>query len=952
MPVYCDDQAEQTMVEGLLLKLNRDVEQKVHESLKTSSFISLQEIKDILLANYRQTELAISRFGIQVKREEIERYTKELFNRLQGYSVKQSFITLDSGRSFGWVTEEMRQSRYYWKICSEVLSKELQPADVRRVDLQSEEILRHLHDPTLHSDDHSWSGCGLVVGNVQSGKTSNYSALLTKAVDAGYNIVVILTGMTNDLREQTQQRIDNYFCGYSWEKAESGLSQAQRRFTDAALCEDWDDDKAPICHTSLGDDFKNSIQLPRKEIPSIFVIKKNGTVLSNFAKWVSSQKADLSQYPLLMIDDEADQASINTAKDPDSSTAINKKIRKILALFPKNQFVAYTATPFANIFINADSEKELDKRDLFPRDFISLLSPSPNYFGPRDIFGDDLDSALDYFDLVPDSEAGPIFSAVREKNNPKALKKALEKAYSLRKAVAQFFLSSSIRLWREKRRNNKKELHSSMLVHLSHLTVTHFVLSDVVSDIVESFKNQIEVGIQDSAELYELFEGLLDEQKNTTKNDIKARESCSYVLDWELPTRIGDLLEDLESCVRGAEIKVVNQTTTDDIRSVSDSISAEQGEKSIRCTIFIGGNKLARGLTLPGLCCSYFLRGSQLSDTLLQMGRWFGHRDAYADLCRLWTTVELIEKFKRITWMKEDLEFQVQDMNTKNATPLDYALAIRQYPGVLITSPNKMRTAVEEEGRALQQIYEHLSFEIDKHLIERNLQITQGLIKQLSSRPLFADSSDPKTADKISADGIRHSGLLWKDIPAYLVTDFLEQFQAKTNELPSLKDRLIQYIQDAGEKGELTHWNVFLSGIPNEDSPLLVSPSLRSPSQEKRTADDKSYVIKSLKAGGHEYIGVPKRLYDEMNSRLGEEGRNKFRMLRKLAGENSGIPEQGFLLLYYFSSKELEEKLRKNKISAKGIVSYYLWMPNSANCKEYCTVLFNETVKRDIEEEK
>lgn len=283
-------------------------------------------------------------------------------------------------------------------------------------------VLERIEDPNRPD---KWDRRGMVVGSVQSGKTANYTGLINKAVDAGYKLVIVLAGIHSNLRSQTQLRIDEGVLGFDTQKSRK-LNQDNRwvgvgqlpgerlhihSLTSSAEDGDFNKKIAETIGVMIGSD------------PVVLVIKKNSRLLSNLLKWVlhvagvddaKTGKRVVRNVPLLLIDDEADNASINTKsrrdenEDEDSVSAINGKIREILASFEKSAYVGYTATPFANVFINPEAQTEKHGEDIFPRSFIINVKAPTNYVGPAKVFGLDGDADAG----IPSSVGLPIIRHV------------------------------------------------------------------------------------------------------------------------------------------------------------------------------------------------------------------------------------------------------------------------------------------------------------------------------------------------------------------------------------------------------------------------------------------------------------------------------------------------------------------------------------------------------------
>lgn len=516
-------------------------------------------------------------------------------------------------RRFPWLMNfkaEEKSNWHFWEDYKRYLKEEkMYPnAVVRELEGLTDTILDKLFDPNqknivLHKK-------GMVVGQVQSGKTSNYTGLICKAADAGFNFIVVLAGMHNNLRSQTQLRLDEGFLGFDTQverayrlhsKANFGVGDLKPRYNNH-----------PVAHSFTSSlekgDFNRKIaegyglNFNTKD-PILLVVKKNKSVLTNLFNWLTSTIApeeQCSTKSLLIIDDEADNASINTRKDGDPS-AINECIRKILRKFQRVGYVGYTATPFANIFI------PLQDDDLFPRDFIINLPTPPNYIGPRRVFGtaddgDDTENEVlpivrkinDYESFVPTKH---------KKDDPKPTEHDVPA--SLKEAIKCFILTCAVRWAR-----GQEHKHNSMLVHVSRFQVWQNHIKELVEEVFNYYKEELIYG---DKEMEDSFRRLYEEDSSgyysfKTITEKVLESTCKDPEIRYLPWN--EVLPCLRKAVKKIEIKSINGSSADILSYY------ENKEKGIS-VIVIGGDKLSRGLTLEGLSVSYFLRASKMYDTLM-----------------------------------------------------------------------------------------------------------------------------------------------------------------------------------------------------------------------------------------------------------------------------------------------------------------------------------------------
>ena len=531
-----------------------------------------------------------------------------------------------------------------------------------------------LGDP---SRDVSYKRRGLIIGDVQSGKTSNYTGLICKGVDAGYKVVVLLTGTIEKLRQQTQQRIDEGFVGSD--------SDAMMKQQDKGLiigAGKYDSSIRPMVLTSTADDFKQqnarNLNFDLRNINGavIFVVKKNSAVLKRLNKWLKTfnQNGEKPiENSILVIDDEADNASVNTKADAeDTPTAINGQIRELLKMFSKSSYVGFTATPFANIFIDPESYNAMVAEDLFPKDYIYSLNAPSNYIGARNIFSEDGQAKYmleEIDDNIENPESIAFILPLRHKSTIQVRKIPED----LKTAIAAFMLANTI----EDLRGMKKN-HRSMLINVSRFTAVQEQVADLVNEYVKEMQSacrlycklDVDKAIQDEriAKLKETYESIYSE----------------ITLEWETVQHA------LHNSCAGIIVQAINQRN-------GKNLSYDEYKEGLRL-IAVGGMSLSRGLTLEGLVVSYFYRNSKMYDTLMQMGRWFGYRKGYDDLCRIWMSDESIEWYRHISEATDELREEIKRYEDTGLTPMDFGLRVRSdITSLIVTARNKMRSAESRE---------------------------------------------------------------------------------------------------------------------------------------------------------------------------------------------------------------------------------------------------------------
>lgn len=535
-----------------------------------------------------------------------------------------------------------------------------QPSLVQKLSDVGSKILGQLQDPTSEG---SWNRRGLVIGHVQSGKTANYMGVIAKAADAGYKFIIVIAGIHNNLRKQTQERIDEGFIGRSSDP-ENRVAIGVGRNRDYPY---------PATLTNINEDFsKNTAAKSGWKIndfgkPIILVIKKNVRTLEALHNWLKELNAQgdgrISDVPMLLIDDEADNASINTNKEDISPTRTNAMIRRILGLFAKSCYVGYTATPFANIFINPDAYDDDARDELFPRDFIYSLDAPNTYFGPEKVFLDE-DFSPDVLEDITDCEDYLPFS--HKKGDT-----VVELPPSLYKALDQFIVARTIRNLR-----GHSSKHCSMMINVSRFVSIQQEVRNFISIRERRIREAVKANYMMPEEV-------------SSRNQYMA--ALRYVFESEY-SGCGFEWDQIKASLIGVfdnlRIFVVNSKSDE----VLDFKKYERDGVGLTA-IAIGGLSLSRGLTIEGLTVSYMYRNTRMYDTLMQMGRWFGYRPGFEDLCRVHLSEDSINWYSHIANASEELREQIRRMRRDGMSPKQFGLYVQSHPDrLLITAANKMRT--------------------------------------------------------------------------------------------------------------------------------------------------------------------------------------------------------------------------------------------------------------------
>lgn len=686
---------------------------------------------------------------------------------------------------------------FYWTRYREFLLRNGWPPLVTNtLNRSTDDLLDLLGDPSLETP---WERRGLVMGDVQSGKTASYAALICKAADAGYRMIILLTGTLENVRRQTQERLDNAFIGFDSRDFLGGAQLHHKRRIGVGLI---DGRRDGIVFTSKDHDFRKNaasalnISLSAVSEPVLVVTKKNKGVLERLASWLRAHNADREgriDLPVLLIDDEADNASVNTKQNPDETTAINRSIRDLLGLFRRSSYVGFTATPFANIFIDPTSTTEMLGDDLFPRDFIHVLEAPNNYLGTNALFRpiDPDDDA----ELATSDQSGTIRTIEDDEDwLPASHKKDSEPGplpESLQSALRCFLLACSIRDLRAAMGvpGRGGGIHRSMLVNVSHFTAVQNKVADALHLELEDIRRAVRL------------HGALDPAKAARESaEIASLETIFEEEFSDCGQPWANVLAELHEAIAPINVQPVNQATG--ARSLDYTVRDKPPGVRV---IAVGGNSLSRGLTLEGLSTSYFRRNARAYDTLLQMGRWFGYRDGYGDLCRLWLTDEAEGWYRHVTLATAELKRDFARMKRRKATPREFGLRVRTHPDtLLITARNKMASGldvvVERDISLIGRGVESARLYSDRKPNQENLAQVDAFLATLTG---LRGAPEPSP----------HGGaLLWRGVPAATVADMLEKFLIHPLNFAFQGESIAEFLREAAARNDpdLGIWTVVL----------------------------------------------------------------------------------------------------------------------------------------------
>lgn len=766
-----------------------------------------------------------------------------LIQRFSHWMGKATTLKDNTGH-VDWLTAARKKDWHYWRRYRDFQESKLSDTVVDGLDEATDDILGLLEDPQRTD---AWDRRGLVVGHVQSGKTSNYSGLICKAADAGYKIIIVLAGMHNNLRSQTQMRLEEGFLGY-----ETTVDR---------------DPGVPIGVAEFGEDLKTNSATTRaengdfskviakhfhgispEERPWLFVVKKQKSVLTALLNWIQTRVADASdasdgrnlvtKLPLLMIDDEADNASVDTGEQmfnedgtPDEEhrpKTINSLIRQLLHAFSRKAYVGYTATPFANIFIHHKGATAKEGSDLFPKAFIINLAAPSNYVGPARMFGkmtkegrkDALPLARDILDHYdPRTDSGWI-SPKHKKTHVPVYNGEETIPPSLRNAIYSFVLACAARTLR-----GQVSEHCSMLIHVTRYVAVQKHVREQVEATVRRMRQKITRG-SDADALLAQMRKVWDEDFVPTRNKVATlspvEEYPPELPEWdEVLVKLPDVLNDIE-------VRSINGTAKDALDYATPGAALK--------VIAIGGDKLARGLTLEGLCVSYFVRTTKMYDTLMQMGRWFGYRPGYLDICRLYTSPDLKKWFGHIADASEELREEFDFMANAKLTPEQYGLKVKSHEVLTVTSPLKMRNAqtlsLTYSGTRPQTILFHR----DAKVQAANLAATDALVASLGAQ-FVQGPKYPRDGQADSWPGAR----LWMDVDAPKVLAFLGSYATHPNATSAKAAVLADFITKMIEIGQLKQWSVaLLADGDGVGDPHVFADNIEVKSFPMRTPDDPS----------------------------------------------------------------------------------------------------------------
>lgn len=723
---------------------------------------------------------------------------------------KGQAIFNDYGEKREWYFNLKIQDNFFWSRYKDYL---INHSSISRIsinlldDITLPDIMNCLGNPNDALDKPRLRR-GLIIGDVQSGKTATYTGLICKAADAGYKVVILLTGITENLRRQTQERIDEGIVGITLKK-EGKIEKYPR----VGVGLDNKQIKATSVTSTLNDFVGNCNKITMSLASNslvLFVIKKNVSVLQRLFNWLREQNIDpvkgYVNVPMLLIDDEADNASVNTRKDETDPTRTNKLIRQICNLFMNSTYVGFTATPFANVFIDPDSVDAMQHADLFPEHFIYALEAPSNYVGADKIFypeGTFYHNLRYITDITEPDYASEEYKDLVQ-NNLEVLNSGTfyykhKKEWdgilpdSLRESILCFCLANVVR----DLRGQSKEPRS-MLVNMSRFIHVQKVITGHVAEWFEAVFNDIRVNFnEDASKNHHL--PLYDELRSLWEKHFSQVNDVTFARVSQKAT----LLAALEKI----EVKMVNGS--------KQSASLNYKENPSLRVIAIGGLALSRGLTLEGLMVSYFYRNTATFDVLMQMGRWFGYRRGYEDLFQIWTSHTSALWYAEVAKASAELKNDIREMFDQQLTPKDFGIKVRDNCDELqITASNKMRTAVSKDMMYsfYGNIYDtpYITSKIEHNKI--NMQRVQELASELFAQGYSLRFTDYKKVNKDVNDTSDGSSRYFADVPKEVVVEFLRGIKYSMANPRFDAKNIINFLEDEDTEG-VDLWDVvFESG--------------------------------------------------------------------------------------------------------------------------------------------
>lgn len=784
---------------------------------------------------------------------------------------------------------------------------------------------------------------GLVIGNVQSGKTASMAGLMAMAADNGWNMFIVLSGTIESLRKQTESRLSN------------DLNSGEGNLIWQALNRD---DLKKKANASSGQ--TRHLQIADGSKFRYFAVcLKNKTRLENLIKWLQADPNAQKNLRILVIDDEADQASINTGdvKQGDADRkAINglivslvegktHKAKPCKSFYRAMNYVCYTATPYAN-FLN-----ENYSTSLYPKDFLIALQPSLQYFGPSQIFGSDDEHVSDGMNIVRTIQQLPASmkndSTLDEVDQIKLIHDGdnLVPTESLWDSLTWFLCAVSAMRYT----GYKKPI--SMLVHTSTKQAHHENFKKLIYAMLT--KTEKEKIVERCKVVYER------ETKAFTKKDLQ----IAYP-NYERPMEDIPAYPSFDEILPGIELLLNTQVTAIRMNEEHDELQYHAGihlcvdncanngindeNMVVRLVypdpkgdhyptpapafIVIGGSTLARGLTIEGLVSTYFPRKVTQADSLMQMGRWFGYRRNYELFPRLWMLDDTKEQFIFMTQLDDELREELKMFHIMGKKPLEYGPRVKNTPKasfLRITAKNRMQMANEVEFDFSGVRTETITFKNDKEFLEANIVATTQFLAGL-----------PKPVPAQGSRGYVWRGIEFSRIKTYLLEKCNFSTEGKVfNQL----DAFLKWIDQVTADGALSEWNIAVAGgicSPDDTDAWTVTNEVavkKIHRNNKRSNMDP----KLLNVGA---VRDPKDLIIDIDEQyLAEHASDVYSQIRKkgyvinnhyLIRSKSGYEKNPLLIIYLIDKnskpKSADDPYRKPLKAEADVVAFSITIPGTA----------------------
>jgi hypothetical protein len=789
------------------------------------------------------------------------------------YNFREPVVVTDESRVgfHRWYTGPDGKSVNWIALKDRLRDEGRTEEDLEGIDRSSSRVVSLLPSPASDKAQ----GRGLVMGYVQSGKTTNFMSVAAKCADEGYRLIVILSGVTNNLRNQTQIRVHEALSS-SGELHWHWLTQESIDFK-------------PTPNAA------NTLSTPQNR--SVMVIKKNAGRLQKLIDWLNTVSPEIrARVPMLIIDDEADQASVNTDKGKARKSAINARLTHLMSsdFMPIHSYVGYTATPFANMLIEPN-----DQEDLFPRDFIVSLPKGEGYFGAEQLFGRDAVNddeeyvENDGLDLIRDISKDDVILLGKSASVKGATKSVAPE--SLKEAIRWFFMATAAR----RSRSGINEW-STMLIHASSRLNAHNEMKKLVDSYIHELRNM------ELSEFNKVFE-----MQWSTENQAYNDDPYNYA-----PIEFKHIADKTLELVLKAKVIIDNSQSQDRI-----DYHSKQGERE-RPILVIGGNTLARGLTLEGLISSYFLRTSNAYDSLLQMGRWFGYRRGYEDLQRIWMPSRLASWFKDLATVETEIREQIEQYAADEKTPRELPVLIRTHPTMLVTSAAKSYDAVEKRIGLSSQRVETILFDAENiNLLESNLKAADSFVASISENGINFEA------------GIKSTKVA-RGVPVKQVIEFLQSYSFHEDSRLANREVIVDYINKVLEHGELQEWNVMLltksnikdvKEVHTFPNGTTVAKLTRAP---LKAANYKQVNIKALAGSTDAALDVPLTLSEDYKNISKNPKSTKFDYIDLRA--KAGYSKTGLLGIYIIDKNSSSDKKTRGTLRAPlDILGLTIFFPKS-----------------------